>query len=43
MYEESLELTSNYKKLLKENEELKEKYQNIEAIKINRQNLISMV
>lgn len=43
MYEESLELTSHYKKLLKENQELKEEHQRVEAIKLNRQNLIAVV
>ena len=43
MYEESLELTSHYKKLLRENQELKEEQQRVEGIKLNRQNLIAVV
>lgn len=43
MYEESLELATHYKKLMKENQELKEQYQRVESIKLNRQNLIAVV
>lgn len=36
MYEESLELTLHYKKLPRENQELKEEPQRVEAIRLNK-------
>ena len=43
MYGESLNLTAQYKKLLGENEALREEHQRVESVKANRQNLISVV
>lgn len=43
MYEESLELAGQHRRLVRENEELREEQQRVEAIKLNRQNLIAVV
>ena len=43
MYGESLELAAHYRKLLAENESLKEEYERVEAMKSKRQSLISVV
>ena len=43
MYEESLELAAQHKRLLKENKQLKEEYGKVETVKLSRQNLISTV
>jgi uncharacterized protein (DUF3084 family) len=43
MYEQSLDLSTRYKQLLRENKDLKEEYHKVESIKHNRQNLIATV